>query len=93
LKYCFIDFSKFIFKEVQKADYESKDPFAYLNHHWSEFVVVAFFDSQRAIYYFAWPPSRWNIDPSTSRKSFYKTSRKQIMSSKVHSPTLTLSRP
>jgi hypothetical protein len=48
LRYCFIDINKIAFWDVRKADYEFSGPFAYLNHHLSECIEVAFFDSQDA---------------------------------------------
>jgi hypothetical protein len=38
LKKRFIDFSKIVFQDVQKAEYESTEPFAFLNHHLSDFI-------------------------------------------------------
>jgi hypothetical protein len=42
----FIDFIKFVIYDVQKADYDFQGPFAYLKHHLSDVVQVAFFDAQ-----------------------------------------------
>jgi hypothetical protein len=39
---------KSFFKELQKADYESTEQFAYLNHYLGEFFKAAFFDAQEA---------------------------------------------
>jgi hypothetical protein len=40
------DFTKVVFKDVQKVDLEFIGPFAYLKHHLSDFVQVALFDAQ-----------------------------------------------
>jgi hypothetical protein len=38
LKHRFIDFTKVVYQDVQEADYEFAEPFAYLKHHLSAFV-------------------------------------------------------
>jgi hypothetical protein len=42
MKHRFIDFTKVVFEDVRKADYESQAPFAYLKHHFRDFVQIAF---------------------------------------------------
>jgi hypothetical protein len=54
LKYRFIDFTKVVLQDVQEANCEFSEPFAYLNHL-SDFVQVAFFVSHDAENLFAWP--------------------------------------
>jgi hypothetical protein len=54
LKHRLIDFNS-LFDDVQKADYEFSGPFAYLKHHLSNFVQVAFFNAQDAENEVAWP--------------------------------------
>jgi hypothetical protein len=60
----------------------------YLKHHLCDFIQVAFF---RSTAYREWfhkgNSTPWNIASSISQKSFFKTSKGQIMSSQVHSPT------
>jgi hypothetical protein len=55
LEHSFIDFTKVVFLDVQKADYEFSGPFAYFKYHLSEFVQVALFDAQVAENVFALP--------------------------------------
>jgi hypothetical protein len=50
----FIDITKVVFSDVQKAYYFS-GPFIYLKHHLSEFVKIGFFDTEDAENDFAWP--------------------------------------
>jgi hypothetical protein len=45
MKYRYIDFSKVVLKDVQKADYEFKEPFDYLKYHLIDFIQVAFLDA------------------------------------------------
>jgi hypothetical protein len=47
-KHRFIDITKFVFLDVQKADYVFSGPFAYLEHDLSDFVKAAFFDAHDA---------------------------------------------
>jgi hypothetical protein len=69
MKHRFMDITKFAFKDFQKTDYEFSRPFVYLKHRLSDFIQVTFFDAQ---------------DATTPTESFFKTSRKQIISSKGH---------
>jgi hypothetical protein len=46
--------SNVFFQDVQKTDYEFSWPFAYLKHHLSDFVKIAFFDIRDAENGFAW---------------------------------------
>jgi hypothetical protein len=46
MKRRFIEFTLDTFLGVQKADYRVSGPFAYLKHHLSDSVQVAFFDAQ-----------------------------------------------
>jgi hypothetical protein len=66
--------------------YEFSGPFDYLNHHLSDFAQVPFFNAQDAEIEYVWP-----IDPLRHRfiafTTFFETFRRQIMSSKGHSPT------
>jgi hypothetical protein len=63
------------------------EPFTYLNHHFSDFLRVAFFDAQEAKYEFAWPFDTLKHPFIDFKKVVFKTSRSQIMSSQAHSPT------
>jgi hypothetical protein len=48
LKSRFIDFTKVVFSDVQR-------PFAYLNHHFPEFVQIALLNAQNVENAFQWP--------------------------------------
>jgi hypothetical protein len=48
LKRRFIDFTKVAFYNVQKATYESSGPFAYVKHHFRDFVQVPFLNANDA---------------------------------------------
>jgi hypothetical protein len=57
LKHRFIDFTKVAYQDVQEADCDFSEPFAYLKHHLSAFVQAAIFDAQDAENEFARPLS------------------------------------
>jgi hypothetical protein len=44
----FIDFTKFEFCDIQKADNEFSGPFDHLKHRFLDLVQVAFLDGQKA---------------------------------------------
>jgi hypothetical protein len=45
LKHRFVDFTKIVISDVQKAD-QFSGPFAYLKYHFRNFVQIAFFNAQ-----------------------------------------------
>jgi hypothetical protein len=55
LKQRLIDFSKIVFKDVQKAHYEFLGQFVYTKYHFSDFVQVAFLDVLETQNEFEWP--------------------------------------
>jgi hypothetical protein len=46
--------TKFVFQDVQKADYNFTKPFAYLKHHFRDFVQIAFLNAQNVEKAFEW---------------------------------------
>jgi hypothetical protein len=72
---------------VHKADLVFSGPFAYLKHLLSYIVQVAFFDVQDAQNELAWPFDTLKHPFIDSTKIIFNTYKRQIMSSKGHSPT------
>jgi hypothetical protein len=56
----------------QIADYEFTETFAYLKHHFRDFVQVAFSDTQDAENEFVWHSDTLKYRFSDIRKVFYK---------------------
>jgi hypothetical protein len=54
-KHRVIDYTKVVYSDIQKANYEFSGPFAYLKHHFSDLVKVAFFNAQDSEFDFTWP--------------------------------------
>jgi hypothetical protein len=87
MKHRLIEFTMVVFSDIQKEDYEFQGPFAYLKLHLSDFDQVAFFDAQDVENDSHGLSTPSNITTSTSQMSFFKKSRRQIMSSQGHWPT------
>jgi exopolyphosphatase/pppGpp-phosphohydrolase len=87
MKLRIIDITKVEFEGVQKADYEFSGSFAHLKHHLSDFTQVVSFDAKMQKMYSYGLLTLLNIASSTSSKSFFKTSRRHIMSLQVYLPT------
>jgi hypothetical protein len=51
----FIDLTKVVLSDVQKAYYEFSMSFIYIKHHLSELVKIGFMDTRDAENDFAWP--------------------------------------
>jgi hypothetical protein len=52
LKHRFIDFTQFVFEDVQKANYDFPWPFAYVKQHLRDFIQGSTFNAQVAEYEF-----------------------------------------
>jgi hypothetical protein len=55
MKHRFIDFTKFAFCDIQKADNEFSGPFDHLKHGFLDLARVAFWHAQRAFKEFPGP--------------------------------------
>jgi hypothetical protein len=86
LKHRLIDFTKVVFRELQKTGYKFSGPFAYLKHHLSDYIQVAFSMTRKHKMIWHGKSTPRNIASLTSPKSFFKTSRKQIKSCHPRSP-------
>jgi hypothetical protein len=87
MKHRLIEFTKVVFSDVEKENYEFQGQFASLNLHLSDFIQVPFFDAQGVENDFAWPFDIFKHHYIDFTKVFFKTSRRQIIRSQGHSPT------
>jgi hypothetical protein len=86
LKHRFIEFTKVVFWDLQKTDYEFSGPFTYLKPlkrlQQSRFFFFLF-RMQKMSLYCLW--TLWHIASPSSPNWFLKTLRRQIMRSNDHS--------